>query len=58
MKKLVSYYLFVGLLASFMLVSILSATSTSRTIIEYGAFPFAGILLSQEFILISVLLRV
>ena len=49
MKKLVFYYLFVGLLVSFMLVSTSSVTSTSRTIIEYGSFPFTDPLLSQEF---------
>ena len=43
MKKLVFYYLFVGLPALLMLVS------TSRTIIEYGSFPFTGSLLSQKF---------
>ena len=57
MKKLVFYYLFVGLPALLMLVS------TSRTIIEYGSFPFTGSLLSQKFyfnwclLMCSVILR-
>ena len=49
MKKLVFYYLFVGLPALLMLVS------TSRTIIEYGSFPFTGSLLSQKFYLQALL---